>query len=85
MNNLQYIRNYYGVPARRGARIRFLWPDPEQPRTGTVIGARDALLRVRMDGERRTRLLHPTWRIEWLEFPRASDAPAADEKQYVRA
>lgn len=69
---MAYIRRFYGVPCRLGARIRLLWPDPDQPRMATVVAARDARIVVRVDGERRTHLLHPEWRIEWTPDEQAA-------------
>ena len=62
--SMDYIRSTYGVPAKRDCRIAFLNADKRQE--GTIVWANGAYLRVRMDGERRLRLLHPTWRVEYL-------------------
>ena len=67
--SLPYIREVYGVPAKRGARIRFDYPlgkDRPGPHEGTIVGARGPHLNVRLDGERHTCSLHPTWRVEYL-------------------
>ena len=66
---LKEIRATYGVPAWRGRRVRF------NPRTdhefifmdGTITGARHGHIRVRMDGEKYSRLIHPRLRVEYLE------------------
>ncbi len=65
--SLEYIRKHYGVPAKRGGRVKY---SPcgviclaEQ---GTITGAQGARIRVRMDGETKSRLFHPTWGIEYL-------------------
>jgi hypothetical protein len=65
--SMMRIRECYGVPAYRGARIRF------QGREGVITGtSRTAMhLRARLSGDKRTVLLHPTWEIEYL--------PAADQ------
>ena len=62
---MKYIRDYYGVPAKRGARIRYTG-SPE-PISGTVVAARDARLHVRLDGIKHIARLHPTWEVEYLE------------------
>jgi len=74
--SMDYIRRTYSVPATVGARVRFLGgcPDPEsdaevKTQEGAIVGARGQYLRVRFDGERRTRTLHPTWRVEYLKTP----------------
>jgi hypothetical protein len=60
---LAYIRTHYGVPARRGGRIRY------EGKLGTITGA-DTDLIVKPD-ERyydSTRwYCHPTWHIEYLD------------------
>lgn len=51
--SLACIRSAYGVPARRGARVRVDWYPPEPAREGVVTGSDgSARLRVRLDGER---------------------------------
>ena len=68
--SLQYIRNCYGVPAKRGGRIVYGASDGEDC-PGRIIGAKGARLRVRFDypngkpGDR-TALLHPTWNVVYL-------------------
>lgn len=59
MNRMQWIRDYYGVPARKGTRVLF----KGQP--GTIIRASLPYIRVLLDGEDRTRLLHPVWMVEY--------------------
>lgn len=56
--SMQWIRLNYGVPAKRGGRIRFFGAE------GTIASATHHL-RVRMDDGRRV-LLHPTWEVEYL-------------------
>ena len=67
--SLEYIRKTYGVPAKRGGRVRYtdgdgaIW-------NGRITSARGAHLRVLVDdrvpGYRGRLLLHPTWQIEYL-------------------
>jgi hypothetical protein len=63
---MRYIRGAYGVPARRGARIRYTGETPAV--LGTVVAARGQYLRVRLDCEspRPIVTLHPTWEVEFL-------------------
>lgn len=63
---MDYIRRTFGVPAKRGGRIRFSGNIGPEPLTGTIVGSQNGRLRVRFDGEYRTRLLHPTWEIIYL-------------------
>jgi hypothetical protein len=62
--SLEYIRMYYGVQAKRGDRVEYTGDGT--PKLGTISGARGAHLRIRLDGERRTGLYHPTWEIRYL-------------------
>lgn len=60
-HNYEYFRRQYGVPARRGARVRF------NGRIGKVVGTRGPYLLLKFDDEKRTKIFHPTWDVEWLE------------------
>ncbi len=60
--SMAYIREYYGLNVKRGDRVRYLYP-PRGLLHGTVTGSRGALLRIRLDGEKRSRIFHPTWNI----------------------
>lgn len=60
--SLKYIRAQYGVPAIRGARVRFIYEN----RVGTIVGSDNAHLRVRFDGDKKPSILHPTWELEYL-------------------
>lgn len=64
--SMQHIRDYYGVPAKRGARIKYTLRNPG--RLGTVVGSRNQYLRVRFDDNPdRIFTLHATWELEFLE------------------
>ena len=56
--SMEYVRRYYGVPAKRGGRVQFFGAQ------GTITSATH-YLRVRMDDGRRV-LLHPTWEVTYL-------------------
>jgi len=58
--SLAYIRAAYGVPAKRGGRVKY------GDQYGTITSARGPYLRVRFEGETYPRLLHPTWHVEYL-------------------
>jgi hypothetical protein len=67
--SMEWIRRNYGVPAKRGGRVRFFGDE------GTIASATH-YLRVRMDDGRRV-LLHPTWRVEYLSsLPEPEPLPA---------
>ena len=65
--SMGYIRNYYGVPAKRGARVRYT-PDGNRQlaHDGVIVGSRGAYLRVRMGDEKKIGTYHPTWEMEYL-------------------
>lgn len=67
--SLDYIRKTYGVPAKRGGRIRYR-DERGDIFEGRITSARDGRLRVLVDdrvpGYRGRLILHPTWRVEYL-------------------
>jgi hypothetical protein len=66
--SLEYIRRTYGVPAKRGGRVRYTdtagvtW-------TGRITSARSGYILVAVDdrvpGYRRRLILHPTWNVTY--------------------
>lgn len=62
----EYVRQHYGVPAKRGMRITI------DGRPATIVGFAGARLRIRRDGEKRTAIAHPTWRVDYN--PKLSEA-----------
>lgn len=60
--SLKYIRDHYGVPAKRGGRVRY-----NRKLKGTIIGSDGACLRVLMDGDPFSMKYHPTWKMEYLD------------------
>lgn len=62
----EYVRNYYSVPAKRGMRITV------DGRPATIVGFAGARLRIRRDGEKRTAIAHPTWRVNYSPKPSES-------------
>jgi hypothetical protein len=61
---MQYVRDYYSVPARRGGRVRYT--GDKEPRLGTITSARHGGLRIRLDGDKHPLPFHPTWELEYL-------------------
>jgi len=58
--SMSYIRRTYGVPAKRGAVVMYQ-RHPCQPAVkGRITGARNAHIRVRLDGEKYSVPFHPT-------------------------
>ncbi|MCP4304688.1 MAG: hypothetical protein GY788_07395 [bacterium] len=66
---MKYIRDTYGVPAKRGMRVRYNPPNDE-PREGRIVGSEGARLRIQLDPRRNMRQVptihHPTWCLEYL-------------------
>lgn len=71
--SVAYVRRYYGVPARRGARVVF------DGRPGVITSCPGAYVRVRLDGEKQSVLAHPTWHMTYLpaDSPSTGGEPAA--------
>lgn len=65
---MEYIRKRYGVPAKRGGRVRYTGNPDGKPVDGTITSAvtGNAHLRVRLDGNTRSYWFHPTWKLEYL-------------------
>jgi len=61
---MQWVRDSYGVPAKRGGRVRYT--GDQSPQLGTITGTRHGSLRIRLDGEKRSVPFHPTWELEYL-------------------
>jgi acyl dehydratase len=64
--SMEWVRASYGVPAKRGGRVR-LGPEFTSwaGREGTITSA-DHRLRARLDGDKSPIVLHPTWALEYL-------------------
>lgn len=60
---MDYVRKHYGVPAKRGMRVK------THMGRGSITGARSAHLRIRLDGELRSRLFHPLT----VEYPETGE------------
>lgn len=71
---MQDIRDAYGVPAKRGARVKFTGNPHKNPSFGTITGTRGQYLRVRMDGDDRTGTYHPKWEMEYLPATGSAEA-----------
>lgn len=63
--SMKYIRDYYGVPAKRGAAI--IYTGNGERVAGRIIGSISGHLRARLVGVEYTVILHPTWKVEYLE------------------
>ncbi len=61
---MQWVRDSYGVPAKRGGRVRYT--GDRSPQLGTITGTCHGSLRIRLDGEKRSVPFHPAWELEYL-------------------
>ena len=55
-----YIRRRYNVPAKRGQRVLY------KGRPGVIVGCFQAYIKVRLDGETRAGVYHPTWEMVYV-------------------
>jgi len=62
--SMERVRNYYGVPAKRGVKI--IYKGDGVPKNGVIKSASSGnRLRVLLDGYKHLVTLHPTWEIEY--------------------
>ena len=59
MNEFEYIRSYYGVPAERGRRVKL------RGRPGVIVSGMSQYIGVILDNENFLRICHPTWHVEY--------------------
>lgn len=64
--SMEYIRQHYGVPARRGARVRYR-PERGKPCEGRITGTSGPHLMIRLDGRNRSEPFHPVWNLDYLD------------------
>ncbi len=66
---MKYIRKTYGLTCKRGDRVRYS-PPGKPEREGTIMGARDEHLRIKLDPLPgmvcKTWSYHPTWCLTFL-------------------
>lgn len=75
-SSLDYIRNRYHVPAKRGGKVRY------RGKSGTIVGAHRGYLRIRLDGEKSIGNYHPTYELEYLDCN--NDTCGCDETAHYR-
>lgn len=66
---MKYIRDTYGVPAKRGGRVKYQDPDkPYKVWFCTITSAQNGYLRLRRDGDIKTypAPFHPEWGLTYL-------------------
>lgn len=63
--SMSYIRQTYGVPAKRGGRVEYKNSNG-RIMPGVITSARGPYLRIRLDGDNYSLPYHPTWNIKYL-------------------
>lgn len=73
--SMDWIRKNYSVPAKRGGRVEYT--GGKTPEFGTIVGAREGRLRIRLDGMEYTHPLpfHPTYELRYLDAETPSPQP----------
>lgn len=65
--SMEYIRKTFGVPAKRGMRVRSTDPNYLVQREGVIVGSTGARLKIRLDGmNRESFYFHPTSHLTYL-------------------
>ena len=84
--SMDYIRRTYGVPAKRGGRVTYAGSADGVAREGTIAGASDQYLSIRLDGDQRPSRLHPTWELTYHDAAPANEPdtdPITEESTYA--
>lgn len=63
--SMEWVRNYYSVPAKRGGRV--IYTGEKEPRGGTIRSASNGRLNIQLDGMPDAQQFHPTWGIIYLK------------------
>lgn len=61
MTSQTYIQFCYGVPAKRGMKVKV------DGKPGTITHFLGAQIMVRFDGEKRSKPCHPTWEVIYFD------------------
>lgn len=57
--SFDYVRRYYGVPAKRGMRV------VANGKPGVITSGAGERIRIRLDGDKGSAHWHPTWHIDY--------------------
>lgn len=64
---MTWIRNTYGVPAKRGGRVEYTGGGNSQ--FGTIRSVDGPHLMILLDGSKHAMPFHPTWELRYLDAP----------------
>ena len=72
METMHWIRKTYGVPAKRGCRVKYHQPG-QHPKHGVIQSQKDGYLKIKFDGDKKTypANFHSVWWLTYnpIEFP----------------
>jgi len=73
--SMAWIRKHYGVPAKRGVRVRYSGDIGGVSHDGVIVASRYPYIRVRMPTFHGGKIstLHPTWKVEYLADEKGGD------------
>lgn len=63
--SMTWVRKRYGVPAKRGGRVRYTGCGKDE--LGTIRSARGGRLWIELDGIKHPMPFHPTWKLQYLD------------------
>lgn len=72
--SMDYIRRHYGVPAKRGMKVRIVGTDGMRFEA-RITGSRGAYLLLRLPSGRRSHAYHPTSNIEYVLIAQGASKP----------
>jgi hypothetical protein len=65
MTSFAWIRQNYGVPAKRGARVEYTAGGGSK--LGTIKSTSGPHLMILLDGSKHAMPFHPTWELRYLD------------------
>lgn len=73
--SMEWVRSTYGVPAKRGGRVRLLDGfGAAAGKEGTITSATNRI-NVRLDDDGYASPFHPTWELEYLDPSYEKETP----------
>lgn len=63
--SIKYVRRHYKVPAKVDGRVEYTGDGKSE--FGTIVGARQGHLSIRLDGVKHAMPFHPTWKLRYLD------------------
>lgn len=61
--SFDYVRERYNLPfIKRGMRVK-----THDGRTGSITSGYGSYIRIRLDGEKRSEIYHPTWELTYFD------------------